>query len=114
MWSISNKSKTTADRSESFESSNSCHREQHDEKADVLNGKLNDLLDGDFLRVSLPCGPEDKTHPSSMSKSPLEAYEVSGNELESPKVQSFDEDMKSFESEQESPEHLDEQIEPVL
>ena len=69
----------------------------------MINGGLNDLLDGDFLRVNLPCGPGDKTHPSSMSKSPLEAYEVSANELEnlSPKLPSgsFDEELKSFESE---------------
>jgi hypothetical protein len=94
MWSVSNKSKTTADRSESFESNNSCNKEPHNEKSDVINGDLNDLLGGDFVKVNLPSGPGDKTHPSSMSKSPLEAYEVSGNELDilSPKV-SFDEDL---------------------
>jgi len=61
------------------------------------------LLDGDFVRVNLPCGHEDKTHPSSMTKSPLEAYDVSATELEnlSPKLPSgsFDEELKSFESE---------------
>jgi len=110
MWSVSNKSKTTADRSESFESGNSrCHRDYDaDEKSDVINGGFNSQLDGDFLRVNLPCGPEAKTHPSSMSKSPLEVYaDGSANELEnlSPKAPSvitsgsFDEELKSFESE---------------
>ena len=104
MWSVSNKSKTTADRSESFESGNSrCERAiVDDDKCEVINGGMNHLLDGDFLRVNLPMA-EAKTHPSSMSKSPLEVYADSANELENLSAKgpngSFDEDLQSFESE---------------
>ena len=43
----------------------------------MINGDLNDLLDREIQKVSLPSkklAMADSTHPSSKSKSPLEAY----------------------------------------
>ena len=42
----------------------------------MINGDLNDLLDREIKNVSLPSKKitMGSTHPSSMSKSPLEAY----------------------------------------
>jgi hypothetical protein len=77
----------------------------------LLSGELNDLLSGENLRVKLPTGAT--THPSSLSKSPLEKY---GDEMISPRKKSsdskqvsdnagsgsFDEELKSFEDENEN------------
>jgi hypothetical protein len=59
----------------------------------ILNGELNELLNGDMIRLGAP--GEVRTHPSSISKSPLDGY--GDDKPAGIKHADFDDELQSFE-----------------
>jgi len=72
----------------------------------ILNGELNELLNGDMIKLSGP--GEVRTHPSSKSKSPLDGYVEEHADFDD-ELQSFEDDAR-FNDQQQNAENDEEYL----